>query len=161
MCRNRSGERVGRKAGAGWPRPAAWSEGYAMKAGRHSLAHRAQSLQIPDVWVSLGVGGEEIDLSLARSLAVSSPLFFRTRFFPDCHGGRGWLFVRPVQCTLSQCFMTFTNSWLKQFQAFCKKKRFQLLSCHHQTPKSLGILYTLIILSHGTLYTLHDQTFCF
>ena len=95
MCRNRSGERVGRKAGAGWPRPAAWSEGYAMKAGRHSLAHRAQSLQIPDVWVSLGVGGEEIDLSLARSLAVSSPLFFRTRFFSDCHGGRGWLFVRP------------------------------------------------------------------
>lgn len=66
-----------------------------MKADTHSLTAAphthtvelfSKSLQIPDVWVSLRVGGgEEIDLSLA--VVSSSPLFFRTSRFVDCHGG--------------------------------------------------------------------------
>ena len=75
---------AGRKAGAGRGRGRP-----KLSEGRHSLAHSAahthtaelfgKSLQIPDVWISLGGvgGGEEIDLSRCL-IQSSSPRFFRT-----------------------------------------------------------------------------------
>ena len=128
-----------------------------MKADTHSLTAAphthtvelfSKSLQIPDVWVSLRVGGEEIDLSLS---VVSSPLPFSFAQADLSIVMAGFRPLNRFKCIILK-YARVLNCWLIQFYSYSIEMSIAMLLSSDMFPRQRVVVLLLpLLLSTGLI----------